>query len=247
MCTCASRSHFCAHSTGTGCIAQYCISTRKEAWRVCVLYIVFIQLYIAPVKKGLHQPSERTHGVQAVVLLIELNRQLLKYYWIFKQVNIPIFKSQMGSMHGGPETFYNYTINYLIITSYLPNNHKKVNCCILGMYCDDSVHTHTHKHTHKHTLPLRLLPRWSKIQWIRSLVQHGMWWLEWGLGLKSLMKSRTFCTCSLEETWPSVSGSVHKWTTCSLTVCTVLYSIGYHLALHHFDTILTLFLNSPTC
>ena len=53
--------HF-SYSCGTGNsnVKHLDISMQKEAQRVCVLYIVFIQLYniMAPVKNGLHQPSE---------------------------------------------------------------------------------------------------------------------------------------------------------------------------------------------
>ena len=60
------------------------------------------------------------HGVQAVVLLKELNRQPLKYMLDIqtnKCIIIIVNFQVTNGLHGGPESSYNYTINYLIITS----------------------------------------------------------------------------------------------------------------------------------
>ena len=57
--------------------------------------------------------TKRTRGVQAAVLLRELNRQLLKYLLdiqISKCISLPIFKPQMGSMEA---------LNLFIITLYI--------------------------------------------------------------------------------------------------------------------------------
>lgn len=53
----------------------------------------------------------------------------------------------------------------------------------------------------------RVLPRWSKRQWTRNLGPPGMWWLGKVLALRSLMRWRTCCTCSLVAAWLYASGS----------------------------------------
>ena len=47
--------------------------------------------------------AKRMRGVQAAVLLRELNRQLVRYLLDLQAISLPIFKPQMGSINRGPE------------------------------------------------------------------------------------------------------------------------------------------------
>ena len=66
--------------------------------------------------------TKRTHGVQAALLLRELNRQLLKYLLDIQRsefISLPIFKPQMGSMEALSlflQLHYILSHHYIIIT-----------------------------------------------------------------------------------------------------------------------------------
>ncbi len=60
----------------------------------------------------------------------------------------------------------------------------------------------------------RMLPRWSRSPWIRSLAVRGMWWSVRGLGSRWAMKSGTCSTCSLGEVWPCAFGNAPDVASC---------------------------------
>ena len=69
-------------------------------------------------------------GVQPALLVREKNLQLLMYSPVMRMScsnHYLIFKSQKRSLEG-QKFYYNYLIDYTMISSYLPHNHRKVNC-----------------------------------------------------------------------------------------------------------------------
>lgn len=62
----------------------------------------------------------------------------------------------------------------------------------------------------------RVLPRWSRSPWIRSLAVRGMWWSVRALGLRWPTKSGTCSTCSSVEVWLCVFGNAPDVTSCDI-------------------------------
>lgn len=70
----------------------------------------------------------------------------------------------------------------------------------------------------------RVLPKWSRSPWIRSLAVRGMWWSVRGLGSRWPMKSRTCSTCSSEEVWLCAFGNAPDVASHTIATMRYLYS-----------------------
>ena len=97
--------------------------------QVCVPYMAFIQLYIE-YRSGKNYVIQENMWSSSSSTSQRMNQTTSKVFFRYTSKSIYIMTNFHTSdeLHRGPEFSYNYIINYIIITSSLLNNHKKVNC-----------------------------------------------------------------------------------------------------------------------